>query len=283
MDIARITNPIAQLFKPAPPPESTVTWMYRQVSLSCYLVWDAVGRVRNLSDGLDKSNKLAIALLNGAELWLTGTAEGAGGLAPRIEALRGSIGRFQEFIGATSVFGRYQAVFGVDRKGTPLIYKRSKLKATSMVFLMIAKTAEFSRWLDKIGMLPVKWAAEMDATYFGGIASQIGATSLVRKFHMNTLSGTKNVFVVLSATYSILDNATTLVNAKKWDAHLLTKVCLGVTYDVGKIALTLWFYWFTMTWSCFAIALTTSSAGMAKLLFESYTAPGGSPFLTNKA
>lgn len=283
MNIARITNPIAQLFKPTPPPKGTVTWMYRQVSLGSYLVWDAIGRVRNLSDGLDKSNKLAITLLNGAELWMLGTADGQGGLAPCVGALRLSIGRFQEFIGGTSVIGRYQAVFGVDRSGTPLIYKRSKLKATSMVFLMIAKTAEFSKWLDKIGLLPVKWAAEMDAAYLGGIASQIGATSLVRKFHMNTLSGTKNVFVVLSATYSILDTLTTLINAKKWDTHLLTKVCLGVTYDIGKIALTFWYYWFTMTWTCFAIALTTASAGMMKFLFESYTAPGGSPFLTHKA
>lgn len=260
-------SPLTQYVRPRTQPADPLTWMSRQVSSGFQVAWDAGDRLRSGVEPLDKINKLGIAGLQAMELYW------AGAETPRVGAISEHLWNINEFFGSAGFFGRVQEVTGYDSKtGELSIFKRSKFKAANIVFLAFGKTAEVAKLFKSLDLLPVAKFAAIDSTYFGGIASRLGGTSLIRTLGLNSLGGTKNGFVLLSAAYAILDNVVNLIDAKVWDAHTLAKIGLAVANDLGKMAIIMWFYWFTITWSFVAISASTSVIGLSKILFDSYTA-----------
>jgi hypothetical protein len=272
--VTTVVKPVVDLFRPQPKPVTISSWMSHRVSLICQLVWDAMGRLRAGTDGMDKSIKLAISGLQAGMLYYAGME------TPRLQAISAHCWDVNGFFGAAGFFGRAQELTGFNEKtGGWLIKERPVFKASSIGFLTIGKGAELAKLFNKLELLPVAQLAAFDANYLGGIANRMGGTSIIRTLGLNSLGGTKNVFVILSATYAILDNVINLIDAKKWDAQTLAKIFLGVANDIGKIIMIMWFYWFTVTWSFVAVSSTVATIGISKILFDSYSATGKPNFL----
>lgn len=265
---------VGQFFGSRSQPESVTTWMSRQVSLGGQLIWDAMGRLRRKGDSLEKLHKLVLAGFEGGMLWY-----GDAG-APRLKTMSEHLWSVNDFLGASGFFGRAQAVTAYNKgTGRLAITYCSPFKAFSMISLAAGKFAELLKVANKVEVLPVAQLASIDVNYLGGICSRIGGTSLIRIAGLGTLSGVKNYCMLLSASYAILDNVINLVDLKKWDAHSLAKIGLGIANDIGKMVMILWFYWFTVTWTFVAVSSTVATIGISKILFESYSETGKPAFL----
>lgn len=272
--VSQAFSPIVQFFKPTPKPEDYVTWAGRKLGLARDLAVDASQRLfLDGIEGVDKTEKLAMAGLNGIIL-------SCGGVAPRASAILTAVSSANEFFGATGVFGRWEDVIGWNNKTKKYaVQEKTPVKGASATLLAGAKTAEAARYLDKLDFLhPKRWAA-FDANYLGGIASKIGGIPLVQKVGLTTLTGTKNCLVILSASYGILENVINLMTLKVVDAQSLAKIGLGIANDTGKIVMSLWFYWFTVTWTFVGVAATVATVGITKVLFDSYSKTGRPDFL----
>jgi hypothetical protein len=262
--LSQVTDPVVRFLKPVSEKAPEHPSMAHKLYASFYAVWNPIGRLRAQTDGLDKLNKFAIAILNGCELHFDG-------ICPRVVAIRRSLKNINDFFGGVSFIGRVDSVFGLDHKGRQNIESKTHLKATSLTLLMISKGAEATRWLDTVQLLPVQCFKALDS-HLGHIASRIGQTSVVQVLGVTTLGGVKDTFLIGSCICSIYDNLVTFVETSdRWTTKDLLRIWLSVANDLGKMTLALWFRWFVMTWTFVGIAAATSLIGISKILLDSYT------------
>jgi hypothetical protein len=157
------------------------------------------------------------------------------------------------------------------RTGNLKFLEANPLKNTAVAFLAVAKTCEFGRFMQTIGLLSTKALANWDAKVLGGLCAKIGQNSVLgRAAFQAGLGGCKNFFLTISCSYNILYNTIILI---KWQGEGvdLQKAGLSVGADMGKIYLATAVFAVSATWV--TIAALTAILSLAKILVDSYADP----------
>lgn len=250
--------------------ESLVTWLGKTVLWIPYAAADGLSRLGGSLDGADKLNKAFNAVMNLGVIAYAGTAYG--------ETLKGILSFTKETsstISAAAAFDRIAAVYSVEENGQLRIEKEaSPVKRTSLFFLSIGKTFElldfFNRKVTPLSSLlgersiPVLTGL-LSLPILRSLGAILGGVSLLRY---------KDLSMIVSATYSLIDNGGKATAAKTQQAFVYA--VLGIANDLGKLtlcALPMITLAVLNTYTFHTIALTVSLIGMSKILWDSYTNP----------
>ena len=253
---------VPDYFKPAPV-KPTITEQLTSISSRCaFVVVDALDRIRQLTDGMDKSLKLGVAVAVGMRL-VPGAQTGFW------NSLSKDLKRIDGVLSAVSVFGRVNEFTKRDPKyGAPAFLQVGPLKNTATGVLALAKSFEFCRLLQTVGLLSNEALSRLDARFLGGVCAKIGRTTVLgNAAYKAGLGGCKNFFLTISCSYSILHNTIVLINWKGSNATL-QRAGLSIGADMGKIYLATAAFAVSVTWV--AIAALTAILSLAKILVDSY-------------
>lgn len=258
---------VPDYFKPVPVKPSMTEQLTSIAARCSFIVVDALDRIRQLTDGMDKSLKLAVAAAVGMIL------------VPGVQvsfwsALSKDLKRVDGVLSAVSVFGRINEFTRRDRDtGAPAFLKVGPIKNAAVGILALAKSFEFCRLLQTVGLLSNAALTRFDTRFLGGVCANIGRTTVLgNAAYQAGLGGCKNFFLTISSSFSVLHNMIVLINWK--DANTdkgsvaLQRAGLSIGADMGKIYLAVAAFTITVTWV--AIAALTAIFSLAKILLDSY-------------
>lgn len=234
------------------------------VCRAMYCVVDAAERIRKSSDGLDKTLKLLVGISVGMMLLPFTNDSYWKWLSKELKYVDG-------VFSAVSVFGRYNSLTRIDDKGQREIYAGGPIKSGSVCLLTVAKTCEFGRLMQTVGLLSTSYLAAFDAQYLGSVVSTIGGHSVLGRMAFEAgLSGCKNFFLVLASTYGIINSMITVIDYKSSNGSYFDvwRASASVGADIGKIYLCTAAFAVSGVWVAWAIA--TALFSLTKILMDSY-------------
>lgn len=245
--------------------------IWKSVAQVFYTIVDALERIRGSTDGLDKTLKLLCSLSVGAMLLPFTDLRYWKWLSKELKDIDG-------VFSAVSVFGRYTAV--AKMLAGPKPGERSTdegpIKNASVSFLTVAKTCEFGRFMQGVGLLSTDWFVAMDANYLGGIVAEIGSESILGSMAFEVgLGGCKNFFLVLASSYAIINSGITVIDCTKdpKKGYLnVQRAAASIGADLGKIYLCTAAFTVAPIWV--AIAFMTAVFSLTKILLDSYDKKG---------
>ncbi len=235
-----------------------------------YVGVDALDRIRESTDGLDKVLKLCTSISVGAMLFSCTDKKYFKWLSKELKYI-------DSVFSAISVFGRWSALTEMQfdaktGKYQRVMFKDGPIKEASVVLMAISKLFEFGRFMQTIGFLSTQWLIAADAQYLGGIAAQVGSSNVIGRAAFEVgLGGCKNFFLILSSSYSILNNTITVIDGKmNCEKSLLVvkRAALSIGADAGKIYLASAAFAVAPLWV--AVAFLTAVFSLSKILLDSY-------------
>ncbi len=273
--VSPVINKVYHYVVPKKAPPSIIERVWLAACRAIYRVIDALDRIRDLTDGLDKVLKLLSSLAVGACLFSFLDKAYFTELGKELREIDG-------VFSAVSVFGRLNALtkLGFNAKSGKYertVRKEGPFKEANVSFLTISKFCEFGRLLQRVGFLSTQWLVQADAQYLGGVVARVGGSSVFGRAAFEIgLRGFKEFFLVIASTYAIINSAITVIDCmpdSKGGYFDVQRAAVSIGADAGKIYLATAAFAVAPLWV--AVAFLTAVFSLSKILMDSYKEQGG--------